>query len=68
MLDHLTSKHWVTECLNRVGPGGAAKWQTISCEQRIQEVVNGGDLFFEGTVEGHRDTRDLKTGLRHATG
>ncbi|MGG7049033.1 MULTISPECIES: molybdopterin-dependent oxidoreductase [unclassified Campylobacter] len=38
--------------LKRVGKRGEGKWQTISFEQLIDEVVNGGDLFGEGHVDG----------------
>ncbi|UJF17353.1 tetrathionate reductase subunit TtrA [Vibrio sp. SS-MA-C1-2] len=63
MLENLTSKHRVTECLKRVGPRGSGKWQVISFEQLVSETVNGGDLFGEGHVEGLKDIRDTKTRL-----
>jgi tetrathionate reductase subunit A len=34
---------------------GEGQWETISFEQAIDEVVNGGDLFGEGAVEGFKD-------------
>lgn len=33
-------------------PRGAGEWETISFEQAIAEIVNGGDLFGEGNVPG----------------
>ncbi|DAB33400.1 MAG TPA: tetrathionate reductase subunit TtrA [Sulfurospirillum sp. UBA12182] len=53
----------VTKPLKRVGKRGENKWQTISIEQLIQEVVNGGDLFGEGNVEGLKAFCDTKTPL-----
>jgi anaerobic selenocysteine-containing dehydrogenase len=34
---------------------GEGQWETISFEKAIDEVVNGGDLFGEGAVEGFKD-------------
>ncbi|KAA5609720.1 molybdopterin dinucleotide binding domain-containing protein [Rhodovastum atsumiense] len=44
--------------LKRVGPRHAGRWQAISLEQLIREVVEGGDLFGEGPVAGLRALRD----------
>lgn len=38
---------------------GEGQWETISFKQAIQEVVEGGDLFGEGNVEGLRAVRAL---------
>ncbi|MEP0806983.1 MAG: molybdopterin-dependent oxidoreductase [Chloroflexota bacterium] len=38
---------------------GEGQWVTIPFEQAIQEVVEGGDLFGEGNVEGLRAVRAL---------
>jgi len=38
---------------------GAGQWETISFDQAIQEIVEGGDLFGEGNVEGMRAVRAL---------
>ena len=40
--------------LKRVGKRGEGKWKKISFEQLIEEVVEGGDLFGEGHVDGLR--------------
>lgn len=40
--------------LKRVGKRGEGKWQKISFEQLIKEVVEGGNLFGEGHVDGLR--------------
>lgn len=40
--------------MKRVGKRGEGKWQRISFEQLINEVVEGGDLFGEGHVDGLR--------------
>ena len=55
MLEQLDSPHRVTQCLKRVGKRGSGQWQSISFEQLLNEVVEGGDLFGEGQVEGLRD-------------
>ncbi|SMH31653.1 molybdopterin-dependent oxidoreductase [Maritimibacter sp. HL-12] len=47
--------------LKRAGPRGEGHWVEISWEQLIEEVVEGGDLFGEGAVEGLRAIRDLET-------
>jgi len=47
--------------MKRVGPRGAGRWAPISFEQLVKEVVDGGDLFGEGHVDGLAAIRDLKT-------
>ncbi|PSF05295.1 tetrathionate reductase subunit TtrA [Marinobacter fuscus] len=59
----LTSDQRVLNCLKRTGPRGSNQWQSISFEQLLEEIVEGGDLFGEGKVEGLRSIRDLKTPL-----
>lgn len=59
--DRLYDKGRVLAPLKRVGKRGEDKWQTISPEQLLKEIVNGGDLFGEGHVEGLASIRDLKT-------
>ncbi|MBM3135935.1 MAG: molybdopterin oxidoreductase, partial [Chloroflexi bacterium] len=49
--------------LKRAGPRGSGKWVTIPFTQALDEIVNGGNLFGEGKVEGLKDIfalRDLK--------
>ena len=47
--------------MKRVGPRGSGKWQPIDFNQLVKEVVDGGDLFGEGHVQGLRALRDLQT-------
>ena len=61
VLDQVTNPRRVLKPLKRVGPRGSGQWQTISFEQLVEEVVEGGDLFGEGRVAGLREIRDLKT-------
>ncbi len=61
VLDKLTSPERVKVPLKRVGPRGSGMWAPISFEQLVEEVVEGGDLFGEGHVDGLRAIRDLKT-------
>lgn len=60
MLEMLDSPHRVTQCLKRVGPRGSRQWKTIPFEQLVKEVVEGGNLFGEGHVDGLRTIRNLK--------
>jgi tetrathionate reductase subunit A len=40
-------------------PRGGNQWETISFEQAIEEIVEGGDLFGEGHVPGLRESYAL---------
>ncbi|QLB21076.1 tetrathionate reductase subunit A [Vespertiliibacter pulmonis] len=60
-LDGIRSPYRITQPLKRVGKRGEGKWQTISFEQLISEVVNGGNLFGEGHIDGLKAIRDLET-------
>lgn len=64
VLQQLDNPRRVLKPLKRVGPRGAGEWQTISFEQLVEEVVEGGDLFGEGQVAGLREIRDLKTPIK----
>lgn len=61
MLEHQTAPHRVLSPLKRVGPRGSGKWETISFEQLLEEICEGGDLFGEGHVDGLRAIRDVDT-------
>lgn len=61
VLQQIDNPRRVLAPLKRVGPRGSRQWQTISFEQLVEEVTEGGDLFGEGRVAGLRDIRDLKT-------
>ena len=63
MLEQLTSPYRITTPLKRVGERGSGKWEPISFEQLVKEVVDGGNLFNEGHVDGLKAIRDLKTPL-----
>lgn len=63
MLEQLSSPYRIKTPLKRVGERGSGKWEPISFEQLIKEVVHGGDLFNEGHVDGLKAIRDLKTPL-----
>lgn len=60
-LEMITSPFRITTPLKRIGPRGSGKWQPIAFETLVKEVCEGGNLFGEGTVEGLRALRDLKT-------
>ncbi|WP_375750443.1 molybdopterin dinucleotide binding domain-containing protein [Vibrio sp. HN007] len=59
--DAVTDPRRVTQCLKRAGKRGENKWESISYEQLVKEVVEGGDLFGEGHVEGLAAIHDEKT-------
>ncbi|VAP92284.1 Tetrathionate reductase subunit A [Klebsiella pneumoniae] len=61
LLESLNSPLRILTPMKRAGKRGEGKWQRISFEQLIEEVVEGGDLFGEGHVDGLRAIRDLKT-------
>ncbi|WP_116133795.1 molybdopterin dinucleotide binding domain-containing protein [Tropicimonas sp. IMCC34043] len=64
VLQQLDNPRRVLAPLKRVGPRGSGQWQTISFEQLVEEVVEGGDLFGEGPVAGLREIRDLETPIK----
>jgi len=45
----------LVKVLKRAGKRGENKWKVIPFDQAIDEIVNGGDLFGEGQVEGLKD-------------
>lgn len=61
MGESVSSPYRVLCPLKRVGKRGEGRWERISFEQLIDEVVNGGDLFGEGHVDGLKAIRDLDT-------
>jgi len=61
VLSKLTDPNRVLVPLKRIGPRGSGQWAPISPEKLIEEVVEGGDLFGEGHVDGLRAIRDVKT-------
>ncbi len=50
----------LVKVLKRAGKRGENKWKTISFEEAVKEIVEGGDLFGEGKVEGLKDICVLK--------
>ena len=61
MLEHQKAPHRVLAPLKRVGPRGSGQWETISLEQLVKEICEGGDLFGEGHVDGLAAIRDVET-------
>lgn len=61
MMAHVDSPYRVLAPLKRVGPRGSGQWETISFEQMVEEVCEGGDLFGEGHVDGLRAIFDHDT-------
>ena len=50
----------VVKVLKRAGPRGSGKWRTISFDRAVQEIVEGGNLFGEGQIEGLRSILALR--------
>ncbi len=59
VLELTNSPYRITTPLKRVGPRNSGKWEPISFEQLVKEVVEGGDLFGEGPVKGLRALRSF---------
>lgn len=59
--EKLTDPFRVTNPLKRVGKRGEDKWVSISIEQLMKEIVEGGNLFGEGEVQGLKAFNDMKT-------
>ena len=60
-LDCTDNPYRVLHVLKRAGKRGEDKWITIPYEQALNEIIEGGNLFGEGNVEGLRSIRDIKT-------
>jgi anaerobic selenocysteine-containing dehydrogenase len=45
----------IVKVLKRAGKRGENKWKSIPFDQAVDEIVNGGNLFGEGNVEGLKD-------------
>lgn len=60
VLEQMTSPYRITQPLKRVGPRGSGRWQPISLEQLVAEVVAGGNLFGEGHVDGLKAIRSME--------
>jgi tetrathionate reductase subunit A len=62
----IDSPYRVLTPLKRVGPRNSGRWEPIPFEQLVKEVVQGGNLFDEGPVEGLAALRDLATPIDKA--
>ncbi len=59
-LQALYDPYRIVKVLKRAGKRGENKWQTIAFDQAVTEIVEGGNLFGEGHVEGLKDICVLK--------
>ncbi len=50
----------IVKVLKRAGKRGEGKWKSIPFDQAVAEIVEGGDLFGEGKVEGLKDICTLR--------
>ncbi|HUU81747.1 MAG TPA: molybdopterin-dependent oxidoreductase [Acidobacteriota bacterium] len=60
MLQTLYNPYRIQHPLKRVGPRGSGKWKTVTWEQAYEEIINGGDLFGEGHVDGLKAIRSFE--------
>ena len=58
----------VARPLKRVGPRGSGKWAALTWDQAIKEILEGGDLFGEGTVPGLKSIKESGSGSSLLTG
>lgn len=58
-VEQLYNPFRVRQPLKRVGPRGSGQWRAIEWDQALTEIVEGGNLFGEGQVDGLRACRDL---------
>ena len=61
VFDKIEDRFRVLTPLKRAGRRGEDRWVPISPEQLLREIVEGGNLFGEGEVEGLAAIRDLQT-------
>ena len=61
MQQQVDNPYRVLTPLKRVGNRGEGKWESISFEQLVEEVCEGGNLFGEGHVDGLRAIFDRET-------
>jgi tetrathionate reductase subunit A len=59
--DQMDSPYRVLTPLKRVGPRNGGRWEPISFDQLLREVVHGGNLFGEGVIDGLQKLQDLST-------
>jgi anaerobic selenocysteine-containing dehydrogenase len=59
-IQSLYDPYRLVKVLKRKGKRGANSWETISFDQAMTEIVEGGDLFGEGKVDGLQDICTLK--------
>ncbi|MDY3114775.1 MAG: molybdopterin-dependent oxidoreductase [Sutterella sp.] len=59
-VDVLKDPRRVLSVLKRAGKRGENKWISIPYEQALKEILDGGDLFGEGHVDGLRAIRNTK--------
>ena len=50
----------LVKVVKRAGKRGENKWKTISFDEALKEIIEGGDLFGEGRVEGLKDICTLR--------
>ncbi|MFZ2122910.1 MAG: molybdopterin dinucleotide binding domain-containing protein [Rhodoferax sp.] len=62
----IDSPYRVLTPLKRVGSRNSGQWEPIAFDQLVKELVEGGNLFGEGHVDGLAALRDLKTPIDSA--
>jgi len=59
MIQTLYNPYRVQHPLKRIGPRGSGKWKSITWDQAYDEIINGGNLFGEGHVDGLKAIRSF---------
>ncbi|MEW6111527.1 MAG: molybdopterin-dependent oxidoreductase, partial [Thermodesulfobacteriota bacterium] len=52
----------VARPLKRVGPRGSGKWKALTWKEAVGEILEGGDLFGEGNVQGLKSLKQAGHG------
>lgn len=54
--------------LKRVGPRGSGKWKALTWKEALNEILEGGDIFGEGNVQGLKSLKQAGHGATFLVG
>ncbi|MEW6531765.1 MAG: molybdopterin-dependent oxidoreductase [Thermodesulfobacteriota bacterium] len=58
----------VARPLKRIGPRGSGKWKALTWKEAVNEILEGGDLFGEGNVQGLKSLKQAGSGPNFLVG
>ena len=58
----------IAKPLKRIGERGSGKWKSVTWDEALTEIINGGNLFGEGMVPGIKVSLNSKEGLGFLVG